>query len=425
MTEPNEPTAGSRPDERQIAEALGSAARITLAPGPREAREAPAAAPTPDDEWTLPGGTAWVYLADAGKGLTRPVILGDGFSSGPSDLDFSWEILERGPYPFLSELRARGYDVILVGYDERSASILDNAVAARAAIREAIARRTGDHPLTVGGFSMGGLVTRYALAKMEHDGGEENDHQTALYFSYDSPHRGAWVPIALQSFAHYIRRLNAAFSNQMNSPAARQLLWQHISEWGDTPETDKERGTFLAELERVGRWPSRPKKIGVANGVRGGEGNGIRPGERAFHGKGLAITGTHLNTQASGEDQLVAQLRVVTLRRPRIRTTGLPEVDGAPGGTLEGFGILADELDKIPAFIGLGSEADIREHCFVPTVSAIALRDIDTDEKLYGPVTASAEEESELDEFLCASQNEGHTLVTEELCTWIMDRLPG
>ncbi|MFE0174125.1 esterase/lipase family protein [Streptomyces sp. NPDC059002] len=416
MTERNEHTEPYEPTEQQISEAWRSAAHVTLAPGPREITEA---APEPDDEWTLPGGTAWVYLADAKQGLTRPVILSDGFNSGPSELDFSWEVLERGPYPLISELRARGRDVVLLGFDERSASILDNAHVARAAILEAIARRKGQHPLVVGGFSMGGLVTRYALAKMEHD---DENHETKLYFSYDSPHRGAWIPIALQSFAHYIRRLNSAFSNQMNSPAARQLLWQHIAEWGDSPETDKERGTFLAELERVGGWPAKPKKIGVANGVRSGEGNGIAPGERAFHGRGLAITGTHLYTQPAGEDQLVAQLRVVTLRKPRIRTSGLPEIDGAPGGTLEGFGILADELNKIPAFIGLGSTADERAHCFVPTASAVALRDIDTHEKLYEPFADS--EKSELDEYLCASQNEGHTLITEELCTWILDRLP-
>lgn len=417
MTEFNEP---NEPDEQQIAEALGAAANITLAPGPREAREAPAAAPAPDQEWTLPEGRAWVYLADPGHGLAKPVILGDGFNSGPSDLDFSWEILERGPYPFITELRQRGYDVVLLGFDERSASILDNARAARSAIQEAIARRVGNHPLTVGGFSMGGLVTRYALAKMEHD---HVDHQTELYFSFDSPHRGAWIPIALQSFAHYIRRLNAAFSNQMNSPAARQLLWQHISEWDDSPETDKERIEFLAELERVGGWPDRPRKIGVANGVRTGVANGIDPGVRAFRGKGLAITGTHLYAQPAGEEKLVAQLRVVTLRKPQIRTSGMPEIDGAPGGTLEGFGILADELNKIPAIIGLGSEAETREHCFVPSVSAVALRDIDTHEKLHDPFPEDSAD-SELDEYLCASHNEGHTLVTEELCTWILDRLP-
>ncbi|MEV6754965.1 hypothetical protein [Streptomyces sp. NPDC051214] len=414
MTEPNDT---GQPDEQQIAEALGSAANITLAPGPREVSEA---APAPDQEWTLPGGRAWVYLADPGQGLTKPVILADGFNTGPSDLDFLWEGLERRTYPFISELRTRGHDVILLGFDERSASILDNAKAARSAIQEAIARRTGNRPLAVGGFSMGGLVTRYALAKMEH---ESVDHETEVYFSFDSPHRGAWIPIALQSFAHYIRRLNAAFSNQMNSPAARQLLWQHIAEWNDTPATDKERVEFLAELARVGGWPRRPRKIGVANGVRTGVANGIGPGERAFHGKGLSITGTHLYTQPAGEEKLVAQLRVVTLRKPQIHTSGLPEIDGAPGGTLEGFGILADELNKIPAIIGLGSEATIREHCFVPSVSAVALRDIDTQEKLHDPFPEQSED-SELDEYLCATHNEGHTLVTDELCTWIMARLP-
>ncbi|MGW7071457.1 esterase/lipase family protein [Streptomyces sp. NPDC054855] len=420
MTELNGPDEPSEATEEQIIEAWRSAAHITLAPGPQEVSEA---APTPDQEWTLPGGKAWVYLADPAQGLTKPVILADGFSAGPSDLDFLYEGLDRGEYALISELRARGRDAVILGFDERSASILDNAVTARSAILEAIARRTGDHPLAVGGFSMGGLVTRYALAKMEHDGGDENNHQTELYFSYDSPHRGAWIPIALQSFAHYIRRLNAAFSNQMNSPAARQLLWQHIAEWNDTPETDKERVEFLAELARVGGWPRRPRKIGVANGVRTGVANGIAPGERAFHGKGLAITGTHLYTQRAGDDQLIAQLRVVTLRKPQIRTSGLPEIDGAPGGTLEGFGILADELDKIPAIIGLGSEAEIREHCFVPAVSAVALRDIDTHEKLHDPFPEQSED-SELDEYLCATHNEAHTLITQELCTWIVERLP-
>ncbi|MDX2565248.1 hypothetical protein PV371_37220 [Streptomyces sp. TX20-6-3] len=57
-----------------------------------------------------------------------------------------------------------------------------------AAVIESIGRRIGDHPLTVGGFSMGGLVTRYALAKLETDGIE---HQAQLYYSWDSPHTGA------------------------------------------------------------------------------------------------------------------------------------------------------------------------------------------------------------------------------------------
>ncbi|MGW3955148.1 hypothetical protein ACWEKM_30380 [Streptomyces sp. NPDC004752] len=113
------------------------------------------------------------------------------------------------------------------------------------AVMEAIARRDGDHPLTVGGFSMGGLVTRYALAKIEALGVE---HQTQLYYSWDSPHTGAWIPIALQAFAHYTKKLDPRFSDQINSPAAQELLWKHIANWEDKPATSEQRLEFLRAL---------------------------------------------------------------------------------------------------------------------------------------------------------------------------------
>ncbi|MEV7808730.1 hypothetical protein AB0O28_37835 [Microbispora sp. NPDC088329] len=406
-------------NEQQIAEALRAAPPIILAPGPKEPpTQIP---PVPNDVWALPGGTAWVYYGQGNRALTAPVIMADGFNTGPSTPEFSWNALEFSGFPLLSELRKRGKDVVLLGFTERSASILDNAEAAIAAIREAIARRQGGHPLTVGGFSMGGLVTRYALARMESQ--ERTDHQTELYFSYDSPHRGAWVPIALQAFAHYIRRLDSRFSDQMNSPAARQLLWQHIEGWQDEPDTDEERKEFLAALELVGNWPRRPRLIGVANGVGSGQGNGITPGQTALRGKGLAITGTDLRTQATGDDSLVAALRVVTAQRPEIRTTDLPDIDGAPGGMLEGFGILADALNTFTG-LGMGVDNPIRSHCFVPAVSAVAIRDIATNDDLYARIDSLPADASELDEFTLASQNEGHTAITQELGTWILDRLP-
>ncbi|MDJ0345407.1 hypothetical protein QMK19_37760 [Streptomyces sp. H10-C2] len=302
-----------------------------------------------------------------------------------------------------------------------SAAIQDNAQVALAAIQRATQEMSGEHGLAVGGFSMGGLVMRYALLKLER---QRMDHRTELYFSYDSPHRGAWIPIALQAFAHYTKDLDDRFSNQMNSPAAQQLLWQHISHWQDTPETSKERTDFLDEMERMGNWPVRPRKIGVSTGVGNGAGNGTQPGVKTFQGKGLAITGTNLFAQSTGDNQLVAQLRVVTLQKPAIRTSGLPDIDGAPGGTLEGFGILADSLNALPSYAGMASEALIRDHCFVPTASAVDLRDIATHDDLYTPVDSLPPEDSGLDDYKLASQNEGHTLMTEELGSWIIDQLP-
>ncbi|MFB7214841.1 esterase/lipase family protein [Streptomyces sp. NPDC056255] len=412
----------SEPTHEQIVSGLHDRPPIALAPGPRLDAERPGSLPLPpSDVWELPGGTAWVYYGEGNPGLVRPVIFSDGFSTGPSELEFSWQIMEFGDYALISEARRRGHDVVLLGYHERSASILDNSLTAQAAIVRAIAERLGDTPLAVGGFSMGGLVTRHALAKMESQG---IDHQTSLYFSYDSPHRGAWIPIALQAFAHYIKDLDSRFSDQINSPAARQLLWRHIEKWDSTPDQSDERGAFLAEMQTVGEWPRRPRLIGVANGTGDGTGTDVRAGELALESKGLTVAGTKLYTQAPGLDELVAKLRVVTLKTNEVRTKGIPSIDGAPGGSLEGFGILADAFNALNPFLGFKTDVRIRSHCFVPSVSAVDVADLDTDDELYKDISSLPEGTGGLDEFKLASRNEGHTLVTEELCTWLLDRLP-
>ncbi|MFJ7252089.1 esterase/lipase family protein [Streptomyces sp. NPDC098085] len=412
----------SEPTHEQIVSELHSKPPIALAPGPRLDAEPHGALPLPPSTvWDLPGGTAWVYYGEGNPGLVRPVIFADGFNTGPSSLDFSWEIMEFGDYALISELRRRGHDVILLGFHERSASILDNSKTAQAAIMQAVAERQGDTPLAVGGFSMGGLVTRHALAKMES---QDIDHQTALYFSYDSPHRGAWIPIALQAFAHYIKDLDSRFSDQINSPAARQLLWRHIEKWDGTPDRSDERAAFLAEMQAVGEWPRRPRLIGVANGTGDGVGTDVRPGELALEGKGLSVLGTKLYTQTPGDNELVAKLRVVTLKTNEVHRSGLPSIDGAPGGSLEGFGILADAFNALSPVLGFKTDVRIRSHCFVPAVSAVDIRGLETDEELYANISALPQEDSGLDEFRLASSNEGHTLVTQELCTWLLDRLP-
>lgn len=405
--------------EQQAAEAFQSGPPMILAPGPRTTDRVP---PPPNDVWDLPHGTAWVYHGEGNSTLTRPVLIADGFSAGPSDLGLTWELLEYGPFPLLSEIRRRGRDVVLIGYHERSASILENAETAMAAVINAIDRRVGDHPLTVGGFSMGGLVTRYVLAKMETVG---IDHQTGLYFSWDSPHTGAWIPIALQAFAHYIKRLNSSFSDQINSPAAQELLSQHITNWDDKPTTSELRHAFLRALEEVGSWPRarQTRLIALANGPDTGADNGIRPGVDALTGKGVAVSGTKLRTQSEGESQLVAKLRVLTPTTGEVLTGGLPDIDGAPGGTLDGFGILADKLNELKG-LGFGVSNPIRGHCFVPAVSAIALREPDTHDNLYTPISDEELEESPFHAVRLSSQSDTHTLVTEELAAWFLDQLP-
>lgn len=373
-------------------------------------QKTPPAAPAPNATWKVGTGTAWVYHGDRNtRGITKPVILADGFHGGGTSLDEMWDGLERGAYPFITELRRRGHDLIILGFDDCTASILDNARVAQECIMRAIAERMGDAPLTVGGFSMGGLITRYALAKLEV---ERMDHQTALYISYDSPHHGAWMPIALQAMAHSLGP-QSDLSKLVNSPAARQLLWRHIPNLLTAPHEDPLRTEFLATLKRFGDWPQRPRKLAVANGK--GEGsNGIKAGEVAVSGESGIVKNVKLFTQATGKGVLVAQVGLLGVWP--VKTNELPAADGAHGGQLEGFGLAADEMIKAGQVT-----CNQRWHSFVPTGSAIATAGFDPFTDLGASVL---DRETEVDDFTCADKNEKHTLMNKALGAWILDRLP-
>lgn len=396
-------------------------------------------APASDATWRLRAlrneGTAWVYYSSPDqKHVKRPVILADGFSIGPSELNVLWEGLENGHFPFVSKLREQGFDVILLGFDERSASILDNAELAIECIRRTIADREGSTKLTVGGFSMGGLVTRYALAKMEAN---HENHETSTYLSYDTPHRGAWLPIGVQAFAHFVKdnwgdhpqfgETLSKFSHMVNSPAARQLLRWHIATVGAKAGQDQERTDFLDALERVGNWPQRPRLLGVANGLGTGVGNGIPAGVPAMTSNGPYLGGTHLDTQASGNDRIVAQLHKAGETTIDVSTSGIPDIDGAPGGlfpeaaNMQGgpanFGSAAMLVELLE---GEAPQLTYNATTFVPTVSAVATGDIDDRDTLYGKVDLDY---SDLHDFACASENQGHTVMTVKLGQWIVDQL--
>jgi hypothetical protein len=403
--------------EQQDEKAEQSAGAFTLA-GPLSSTppaQLPCPVPEPDERWQLPNGFAQVYYGERHEGIVRPVIMADGFNLGRSDLDWLYAGLDRD-FAFLSELRRRGYDVVLVGFEERTASVLDNAQTVSDAVMRVRAEQRGDAPLTVGGFSMGGLITRYALARLET---QRVDHRTGLYFSYDTPHRGAVVPVGLQAFAHFIPVPND-FARQMNSPAARQMLWRHYDPATGAIGIAPERTEFLRRLAEAGNWPRLPRILTLANGRGDGTGLDVPPGETALKVDRI-YPGTLFSTQAQGDEVVVAELkRRFPAAEKTVRTTGFPELDSAPGGTLHSYGILDAMLRK------LGARTELRhaDVCFVPSVSAVAIRDLDQQKDLYADIDTLDPSESEADDFVCSSATTAHTAITEELCRWLLDRLP-
>jgi hypothetical protein len=374
----------------------------------------------PERTWELDGGWGWAYYAPGHDQLQQPIILSDGFHLGETDRNNLYLGLnDPNGYPLINELNQRGYDVVLLGYRDCTASILDNAGTAKQCIMRAIAERVTDTPLVVGGFSMGGIITRYALADLER---MRMNHQTSHYISYDSPHNGAWVPISLQALAYYIKPTYSGLVDLIDSPAARQMLWRHLSSLAATPQMHEDRVNFLTQLERVGQWPERPIKLGVANGRGDGQGNGNPPGEVAFKVTQGLYWPTELYLQGGGDPEVVAKLCTLGLPIWK-RTAGYPELDSAPGGTLDSFGIAAATFQALG---GQDAEAPYPDVDFVPTISAIGVVDADLAEPrdLVLNVDRLDPDRIALDEFKTSSDNTGHTEITRELCEWILERLP-
>lgn len=72
-----------------------------------------------------------------------------------------------------------------------------------------------------------------------------------------------------------------------------------------------------------------------------------------------------------------------------------------------------------------GATIDLRHPtvCFVPTVSAVSIRDIDKQSDLYSSVDQLDPNEADLDDFHTSGTNTPHTAITHELGQWLVDRI--
>lgn len=390
----------------------------------------------PDHEWKLTAdqpyqgrfatGRAAVYLGGGNTEITRPFIFADGFNYGRSDLPGLFAHFN-APYPgsnvgFLEQLLTAGIDVVLVGFEERHTYIQANAGVVISAINKVIQERQGGEPLIVGGVSMGGIITRYALAEMEN---QHQDHETATYLSWDSPHNGAWIPLILQQMAYFFESLPAKpgkvkEAELIRSPAAQQLLYAWIPDAkyeGPVATSSELRTQFLAELRDLGQFPQRPRKLGVANGTGNGTGRDLPAGTEVFKRQVPLVVYAQANFQPNGGTRKpIGEMRAVGQVR-RGFTSYVPGLDGTPGGTLGSFG-------KIAAALGADIPEKYKFSCFVPSVSAVAL-DYDPAKWDVNPYekVEEADEKSALDEFKCDSENTEHSQVTKPLVDWIMERI--
>ena len=194
------------------------------------------------------------------KQLLKPIVIIDGFDPGDERKigylennvtentlvnDMYYENSAGVNVNLVTELREKGYDVIFVNqithtknnvvidggadYIERNAMA---HVALYQHLNTTLLQNGSSEDLVIMGPSMGGQISRYALAHMEK---ENIPHRTRLWVSIDSPHLGANVPIGMQAMMNLLAVFGDSteaedfYKDRLKSVAGnQQLIEQHL-----------------------------------------------------------------------------------------------------------------------------------------------------------------------------------------------------
>ncbi len=393
-----------------------------------------------------------IFLDNIDGVLDRPILILDGFDPGDGrGIGALYASLSYGGQNLADELRDIGFDVVILnapnyttdGYEISGGGdfIQRNAMVLIALIDEINNQKVGNEELVVLGPSMGGLISRYALAYMEQQG---LDHQTRLYLSFDSPHRGANIPISLQYLINYFAVITgdpiaqATVDLVLNSPAAKQMLYDHLlghllsgSDLEQDPNLLTPQGApnfrdeFQEELDDLG-FPLDVRNVTMINGAIDGTNIG---------NPGMVVVDTSIEidiltdieialyfTPSAGQSITVTDVRTLFIGIPISTFSADSEspgssdgLDSAPGGTgsiseaLAGGGgnpILQEFIDALVQ----------DEYSFIPTMSALA---IDTD-NWYGIPDLTS---SPFDNIEASTINSSHVSLTQDMADFAIEEI--
>ncbi len=391
------------------------------------------AAPLPNDTLHVTGvipylggvasGDAYVYLAPGRTALLNPAIVIEGF-----DLDNSmnWDELYAllNQQNLLEDLRADGYDAVVLNFTDATDYIQRNAfllVELLQELRAAVAPQTS---FALAGASMGALVSRYALAYME---GHAMPHPVRTWISFDGPHLGADIPLGIQHWVKFFsgQSTDAAFLlSRLDRPAAKQMLvYQYGSTSGTTAQPDPLRATFVSDMTAAGEWPALPRKVAVANGSGTGVGEPFAPGAQiiqwTYSDLLVGIRGNiwavpNATPQTKIFDGSVRILFSTT--NQVVNVVGTKPYDDAPGG----WRSTMSDMDQTPAPYG-DIVALYPNHCFIPTMSALAYDSPDLFHAVSGDVDPLAH--TPFDVVYWPTTNQEHVAITAENAAWLKSEI--
>ncbi len=404
-------------------------------------------------------GEYQIYYDNINGVLDKPLVILDGFdpndSSGPSDIYNYYLSYGEPSVNILEDLRNSGVDIVVLNFPTYTREsdgaeihggadyIERNAYVLIEMLETVNAQMTGSQELVVVGPSMGGLISRYALAYMEQNA---MDHNTGLWLSFDSPHRGANIPISLQYLVNYMaevgedENLVEMRERELNSPAAKQMLLDHYSSHiAADSEYEQDyaiqfptpaavfRSNFETALSAVG-FPNNPRNISLVNGAFNGtmvESPGATVIDASLDlGDNVGVDiALYFTPDASVTNYVVDYLQPtyygISVGDPFYAYASSPSytagIDSAPGGTVlfdnyleeGGSGVVTEFLEAL----------EVEAFSFIPVQSSM---NVDTD-NWYDTVSTSSS--TTFDAFYIPSENQRHLTVTEDNSEFIREEI--
>ncbi len=188
-------------------------------------------------------------------GNNIPVVFSEGFDA--------YDITTQEFYYYAAQdifecFRNNGYTIYFLDNKFGTQSIRNNAAGFDAAVRY-VSSINSNQQVIAGGVSMGGLISRYALAKAENDG---NPLPVSKFVSIDSPQQGAVISKKVQDYKKEHQEGDAFMEHALNNDAAKQMLDNYSAY--DTSGSIHD--AFYAELNALNGdgYPHLTENIGVA-----------------------------------------------------------------------------------------------------------------------------------------------------------------
>jgi len=232
-----------------------------------------------------------VWYGCAGNGILhnniqKPFIWVEGIDLDPFDGNTEASNDPGYPINLYPELARAGFDIIQLDFNSNPTYIQRNAEVLITLIQnlnQQMQVNGSTQEIVVMGTSMGAIITRYALAKMETQG---IDHNVRLMISHDGPHQGSNVPWGLQTYLQKI-----TFGQLTTLFAAYHLLFPYYNLVANNDVSGYQaafqllrqspnglalalRAQLEAELALYGQYPDDCRNIAIANGANNGVGIG-------------------------------------------------------------------------------------------------------------------------------------------------------